>query len=111
MNIKTGFIGFALGALAGAAIGLLYAPQSGDETRQILAENSQKLKEDTLDSIQQAQDLALEKVNEAQVRFEAINKESKELLTRLQSIGQSTLEAEKDILAEGYEETKEAVAA
>ena len=70
------------------------------------ARNSKK---DSLDSIQQAQDLALEKVNEAQVRFETINKESKELLTRLQSIGQSTLEAEKEILAVGVEETKEAV--
>ena len=109
MNFKTGFLGFVIGGLTGAAAALLYAPRSGDETRQILAENSQKLKEDPLDSIQQAQDLALEKVNEAQVRFETINKESKELLTRLQSIGQSTLEAEKEILVEGVEETKEAV--
>ena len=111
MKFKTGFLGFVIGGLTGAAAALLYAPRSGDETRQILAENSQKLKEDTLDSIQQAQDLALEKVNEAQVRFEAINKELKELLTRLQSIGQSTLEGEKEILEEGLEETKEAVAA
>jgi gas vesicle protein len=29
---------FALGAVAGAAVALLYAPRSGDETRQIMRE-------------------------------------------------------------------------
>jgi gas vesicle protein len=111
MNFKSGFWGFIIGSLTGAIFALLYAPQSGEETRQILVDNSQKLKEDALDSIQQAQDLALEKVNEAQIRIDAINKETKELLSQLQSIGESTLEAEKEILEEGYEKTKEAVAA
>lgn len=111
MNIKTGFWGFIIGGLTGAVFALLYAPQSGEETRQILVDNSQKLKEDALDSIQQAQDVALDKVNEAQIRIDAINKETKELLSQLQSIGKSTLEAEKEILEEGYEKTKEAAAA
>ena len=111
MNFKSGFFGFIIGGLTGAIFAMLYTPQSGEETRQILAENSQKLKENTLESIQQAQDLALEKMNEAQIRMDAINRESQELLSQFKSIGKSTLESQKEILEEGYEETKETVAA
>jgi gas vesicle protein len=111
MKFKTGFFGFLAGALAGAAIGLLYAPQSGDETRENLAENSQKMKENALASIQEAQDAAVAKMNEAQIRIDAINKETKELLGQLQTIGQDTLESQKSELEEGYEKAKEAVAA
>ncbi len=109
MNFKTGFTAFIIGGLSGAIIALLYAPQSGEETRQILVDNSQKLKNEALDSIQQAQDVALEKVNEAQIRMDSINKETKELLSQLQSIGESTLKAEKEILEKGYQKTKKAV--
>lgn len=111
MNFKIGFLGFIIGGLTGAIFALLYAPQSGEETRQILAENSQKLKEETLDSIQQAQDMALDKMNEAQIRIDTINRESKELLSQFQSIGKSSLESEKEIIEEDYDQTKEALAA
>jgi len=36
----TVFVAFALGALAGAAIALLYAPAAGEETRRRLAEKA-----------------------------------------------------------------------
>jgi gas vesicle protein len=111
MKFKTGFFGFLIGALAGAAVGLLYAPQTGDETRQILVENSQKMKENALESIQEAQDTAVAKMNEAQIRIDAINKETKDLLGQLKTVGQNTLENQKSDLEEGYEEAKEAIAA
>lgn len=109
MNFKTGFTAFIIGGLSGAIIALLYAPQSGEETRQILVDNSQKLKNEALDSIQQAQSVALKKVNEAQTRLEAINKETKDLLSQLQSIGESTFKSEKEVLEEGYEKAKETI--
>jgi gas vesicle protein len=111
MNIKTGFFGFLAGMLAGAAVGLFYAPQSGDETRQALVENSQKMKANALESIQEAQEAAVTKLNEAQIRIDAINKETKDLLGQLQEIVKDTIESEENILEGGYEEAKEAVAA
>lgn len=111
MNIKTGFWGFVLGGLIGATVTLLYAPQSGDETRHILAENSQKMKESALDSIQEAQEVALSKLNQTQIHLDTLNKETKELLGQLQTVGKTTVEGQKEVLEEGYEQVKEAVAA
>jgi len=38
----TVIVAFALGALAGAAVALLYAPASGEETRRRLAEKARE---------------------------------------------------------------------
>ncbi len=35
--------GFLWGALTGFVVGILYAPRSGDETREVLKENSKEL--------------------------------------------------------------------
>ncbi|MFA5308968.1 MAG: YtxH domain-containing protein [Dehalococcoidales bacterium] len=39
------FMGFLLGALAGVAIGFLYAPKAGKETRTLLREKAGQLKD------------------------------------------------------------------
>jgi gas vesicle protein len=111
MNFKTGFWGFLLGGLTGAAIALLVAPQSGEETREILSENSQKMKEEALSSIQEAQDIAIAQLNEAQVRLEKLNKETRKLFTQLQTIGKTTLEEQKNVLDNGSVKAKEDVSA
>jgi len=38
-------VGFIIGAIAGVAIGLLYAPKSGKETRALLKEKAGEVKE------------------------------------------------------------------
>jgi len=111
MKFKTGFFGFLIGVLAGAAAGLLYAPQSGDETRQTLVENSQQMKANAFESIQEAQNTAMAKMDEAQIRLDAINKETKKLLGQLQTVGKDILENQKSDIEEGYKEVKETVAA
>ena len=109
MNFKNGFLGFIVGGLAGAAVAFLYAPQSGEETRQILIENGEKMKENALESIQEAQDVALGKLNEAQIRAEKVSREARQIFGQLQEIGQTTLEKEKEILEEGMAQAKTAV--
>ena len=41
-SVGTVLVAFALGAVAGAAIALLYAPTSGEETRRKLAEKARE---------------------------------------------------------------------
>ena len=47
---------FAIGALAGAGIALLYAPRSGKETRKLIAAKGRDLKDKATDAIGDAKD-------------------------------------------------------
>ena len=47
---------FAIGALAGAGIALLYAPRSGEETRKLIAAKGRELKGKAHDAIEDAKD-------------------------------------------------------
>lgn len=52
-----GFVAaFAIGALAGAAVALLYAPRSGEETRKLIAAKGKELKGKAHDAIEDAKD-------------------------------------------------------
>jgi len=48
---------FAVGALAGATIALLYAPRSGEETRKLIAAKGRELRGKAHDAIEDAKDL------------------------------------------------------
>ncbi len=45
------FIGFLVGVLAGAAIGILYAPKPGKETRAMLKEKATEFKDKASDML------------------------------------------------------------
>jgi len=49
--------GFLLGAIAGVAVGFLYAPKPGRETRAILKEKAGELKEKAGDVINRAKEM------------------------------------------------------
>jgi gas vesicle protein len=66
--------GVVVGALVGAAAALLFAPQSGEETRTLIRDRGIELKE-------QAGDLSLE----ARKRAEQIQSQAREKATELQS--------------------------
>jgi len=53
---RSGFTIFAVGAVIGAGIALLYAPQSGKETRKLLAKKAKQLKDKTHDTVESAQE-------------------------------------------------------
>jgi len=53
-------IGFIIGAIAGVAIGFLYAPKSGKETRAMLREKAGEIKEKAGEVTEKAKDAALE---------------------------------------------------
>ena len=47
---------FAIGAAAGAVIALLYAPQSGKDTRKLIAAKGRELKGQATDALEEARD-------------------------------------------------------
>ena len=66
--------GIIVGALAGVAVGILMAPESGEKTRKKLAEDSEKVKADLEDSLGKSVDNFLNTVSQA---IDEYSKESK----------------------------------
>lgn len=55
---------FILGALTGGALGVLFAPTSGNRTRKTLRKGTKRLVEDAKDTLVNAADDAVVKVND-----------------------------------------------
>jgi gas vesicle protein len=70
-------IGFIMGGLIGAAVALLYAPQSGEETRAAIRDKSIELKD-------QASEQAAQLRDQAQVRIADLQSQAQQQLTTLQ---------------------------
>jgi gas vesicle protein len=62
---------FAVGALVGARIALLYAPQSGRETRELLARKTRELKEKAGDKLDETKEMFRAKKAEIVAAVEA----------------------------------------
>lgn len=56
-------VGFIIGAIAGVAIGLLYAPKSGKETRALLKEKASNVTEKIRGTAKEAEKKAREKLS------------------------------------------------
>ncbi|HJX11957.1 MAG TPA: YtxH domain-containing protein [Dehalococcoidales bacterium] len=53
-------IGFIIGAIAGVALGFLYAPKAGKETRALIKEKAAEVKEKAEEVTEKAKETALE---------------------------------------------------
>jgi gas vesicle protein len=62
---------FAIGALIGTGVALLYAPRSGKETRDLLAKKGRELKGKATEAIDDAKDYVQGKKAEIAAAFEA----------------------------------------
>jgi gas vesicle protein len=98
--------GFVIGGLVGAAVALLMAPQSGEETRATLMEKSIELKDKAVVSAEEARTRAEkamedarmraeESVEELRVRIDELAQVTKERAGELQQRGQSVLDEQK----------------
>lgn len=99
--------GLVIGGLTGAAVALLLAPQSGEETIGVIREKSIELRDKAIESSEEARVRAEKALEEARVKAEAAIAETrakaeelarltKERTTELQQRGQAVLEEQKE---------------
>jgi len=64
-------VGFVVGGLVGAAVALLYAPQSGLETRTYIKDKSIELKDKASETVEEARIRTEQALDDARVRADA----------------------------------------
>jgi gas vesicle protein len=64
-------VGFVVGGLVGAAVALLYAPQSGEETRAYIKDKSIELKDKAADTVDEARIRTEQALEDARVRADS----------------------------------------
>lgn len=89
--------GFVIGGLVGAAVSLLLAPQSGEETRTMIREKSIEIK----DQVEQT-------AEDARLKAEQLATEAKTKAEELQRRGQVVLEEQKSRIEKAVETGKKA---
>jgi gas vesicle protein len=87
--------GFLVGGLIGAAVALLMAPQSGEETRTLIRDKSVELKDKTTASLEEAYARAEKAAADARARAEELAKEAQVRAEELRQRGQVILEEQR----------------
>jgi len=77
-NFGTFLFGFLLGGITGAVVALLYAPQSGDETRAVIKEKAIELADKTGDSLEESYAQAEKAANDAVTKAQDLIKVAQE---------------------------------
>ncbi len=90
--------GFVIGGLVGAVVALLFAPQSGEETRTMIKEKSIELKDKAVEAGQEARVKAEHALEEARIKAQqAID----DLQTRADELARMTRERAKELQTRG----------
>lgn len=98
--------GFIIGGLIGAVVALLFAPQSGEETRTMIKEKSIELKDKAVEAGQEARAKAEQALEEARLkaqealedlrtRADELTSVARERAKELQTRGQVVIEEQK----------------
>lgn len=88
-------VGLVVGGVTGAVVALLFAPQSGEETRTLIKDKAIELRDKAGETYDTTRAKAEEVANEAVKRAEALLKEAKSTAAELQEKGKVLLEREK----------------
>ena len=90
-------VGFIVGGLTGAVVSLLFAPQSGEETRALIRDKSIEIRDKAAETAEEALDRAEAAAAEARVRAEELTKiartRAEELAKEVRTRGEGALEA------------------
>lgn len=98
-DFGTFLVGFIVGGLTGAAVALLLAPQSGEETRMIIKEKAIELKDKAADTYDTVSDKAGVIASDAKVKADEFRKEATKTVEDLKVKGQTAFEENKAKLA------------
>ncbi len=90
-------VGFIVGGLTGAVVSLLFAPQSGEETRALIRDKSIELRDKAADTAEEALARAEAAAAEARVRAEELAKQARmraeDLAKDMRARGEGALDA------------------
>ena len=89
------FLAFLAGGLVGGTIALLYAPQSGSDTRKKIVDSGQKVKDSALESIQNVRDSAEAAIKDMQTRMDLMTQETKDYIERLKNVDPNASDGHK----------------
>lgn len=87
--------GFVIGGLVGAAVALILAPQSGEETRTLIHDRSIELKDMAVEKAETARIKAEAAAAEARARADELAKLTQEKANELKKKGQEVYQAQK----------------
>ena len=87
--------GFVIGGMVGAAVALLLAPQSGEETRTIIHDRSIELKDKAAEKAESARIKAEAAAAEARARADELAKLTQEKAMEFKKKGQEVYQAQK----------------
>ncbi|HEX8992301.1 MAG TPA: YtxH domain-containing protein [Anaerolineales bacterium] len=90
-------VGFIVGGLTGAVVSLLFAPQSGEETRALIRDKSIELRDRAADTAEEALARAEAAAAEARTRADELSKvaraRAEDLAKEMRARGQEAVEA------------------
>lgn len=104
-NLSKSAAGFFIGGLVAAAVALLYAPQSGEETRREIGEKAMQTRQQAQQTIRDTKTHLVESAEQLQGRSQKLLKDMGEEIrykgTRLKRIGSNVVNEQKSSLEHG----------
>jgi gas vesicle protein len=98
--------GALFGGLVGAAVAMLYAPRSGEETRTIIKDKSTELKDKAVERGDELRHQAQEAAEKTRLRIEETANQTRERASELQQRGQTFLEEQRSKVMQAIESGK-----
>ena len=99
-------VGFIVGGLTGAITALLFAPQSGEETRTLIKDKAIELKDQTSETVGETITKAEKAAKDAVKRAEVLLEDAKKKASAIAEKGQVLLEESKEKVSKAVPRAK-----